>query len=85
MSFIPKPKILHKGLKRNELGLTVHDYGGVASTLCAGCGAEGSACARAGSACAAVIASIDANAQPLPFIATPCATPCIHCISRTRL
>jgi 2-oxoglutarate ferredoxin oxidoreductase subunit beta len=38
MSFIPKPKILHKGLKRNELGLTVHDYGGVASTLCAGCG-----------------------------------------------
>ncbi len=38
MSFIPKPKILHRGLKRNELGLTLHDYGGVASTLCAGCG-----------------------------------------------
>jgi 2-oxoglutarate ferredoxin oxidoreductase subunit beta len=38
VSFIPKPKIVHRGLKRNELGLSLHDYEGVASTLCAGCG-----------------------------------------------
>lgn len=37
MSFI-KPNIHHKGLKKNALGLTVKDYEGVISTLCAGCG-----------------------------------------------
>jgi 2-oxoglutarate ferredoxin oxidoreductase subunit beta len=35
---IAKPKIIHKGLKRNALGLTVRDYEGGMSTLCAGCG-----------------------------------------------
>jgi 2-oxoglutarate ferredoxin oxidoreductase subunit beta len=34
----PKPQIVHKGLKRNALGLTVRDYEGGMSTLCAGCG-----------------------------------------------
>ena len=38
MTFIPKPKVQHPGLKRNELGLTQRDYEGVLSTLCAGCG-----------------------------------------------
>jgi 2-oxoglutarate ferredoxin oxidoreductase subunit beta len=38
MSFITRPKIVHPGLPRNELGLTVRDYEGGMSTLCAGCG-----------------------------------------------
>jgi 2-oxoglutarate ferredoxin oxidoreductase subunit beta len=38
MTSIAKPKILHSGLKRNSLGLTVRDYEGGMSTLCAGCG-----------------------------------------------
>jgi 2-oxoglutarate ferredoxin oxidoreductase subunit beta len=35
---IVKPKIVHQGLSRNELGLTIRDYEGGMSTLCAGCG-----------------------------------------------
>ncbi len=38
MSFIGKPRILHGGLQRNALGLTLRDYEGGLSTLCAGCG-----------------------------------------------
>ncbi len=33
-----KPKFRHPDLPRNELGLTVADYEGAISTLCAGCG-----------------------------------------------
>jgi len=35
---ITKPIAAHPSLKRNELGLTVRDYEGSMSTLCAGCG-----------------------------------------------
>jgi 2-oxoglutarate ferredoxin oxidoreductase subunit beta len=35
---IVKPKIVHRGLSRNALGLTIRDYEGGMSTLCAGCG-----------------------------------------------
>jgi len=35
---IVKPKIVHQGLSRNKLGLTIRDYEGGMSTLCAGCG-----------------------------------------------
>ncbi len=38
MSFIAKPKITHPGLPRNSIGLTLRDYEGSMSTLCAGCG-----------------------------------------------
>lgn len=38
MSYIAKPKIVHSGLARNGLGLTIRDYEGGMSTLCAGCG-----------------------------------------------
>ena len=38
MSFIAKPKVAHPKLPRNEVGLTVRDYEGAMSTLCAGCG-----------------------------------------------
>ncbi len=38
MTYIAKPKILHKGLAQNDLGLTLRDYEGGMSTLCAGCG-----------------------------------------------
>jgi 2-oxoglutarate ferredoxin oxidoreductase subunit beta len=38
MTSIVKPKIVHRGLSRNELGLTIRDYEGGMSTLCAGCG-----------------------------------------------
>jgi 2-oxoglutarate/2-oxoacid ferredoxin oxidoreductase subunit beta len=38
MSYIRKPKIIHGGLTRNKLGLTIRDYEGGLSTLCAGCG-----------------------------------------------
>jgi 2-oxoglutarate/2-oxoacid ferredoxin oxidoreductase subunit beta len=38
MSFISKPLPLHTLLPTNELGLTVRDYEGGMSTLCAGCG-----------------------------------------------
>ena len=37
MSFIKKPKIT-KGLPQNGLGLSIVDYEGAMSTLCAGCG-----------------------------------------------
>jgi 2-oxoglutarate ferredoxin oxidoreductase subunit beta len=35
---ITKPIAVHPSLKRNDLGLTVRDYEGSMSTLCAGCG-----------------------------------------------
>ena len=38
MTFITKPKIVHEGMARNALGLTIRDYEGRMSTLCAGCG-----------------------------------------------
>ncbi|MEE2684504.1 MAG: 2-oxoacid:ferredoxin oxidoreductase subunit beta [Pseudomonadota bacterium] len=38
MSYISKPKIEHAGLSKNNLGLTIQDYEGGMSTLCAGCG-----------------------------------------------
>ncbi len=38
MSYIPKPKVSHPGLAKNKLGLTIRDYEGGLSTLCAGCG-----------------------------------------------
>jgi 2-oxoglutarate ferredoxin oxidoreductase subunit beta len=38
MTFIPKPRVIHPALTRNKLGLTVRDYEGTMSTLCAGCG-----------------------------------------------
>src|SRR5579863_5081765 len=38
MPSIVKPKVAHPSLARNELGLTVRDYEGTMSTLCAGCG-----------------------------------------------
>src|SRR5690242_4186136 len=38
MPSIAKPRVAHPRLARNELGLTVRDYEGSMSTLCAGCG-----------------------------------------------
>jgi 2-oxoglutarate ferredoxin oxidoreductase subunit beta len=38
MSFIKKPSVRHPSLQPNKLGLTVRDYEGSMSTLCAGCG-----------------------------------------------
>jgi len=38
MTFIAKPKINYAGQVKNALDLTVHDYEGTISTLCAGCG-----------------------------------------------
>jgi 2-oxoglutarate ferredoxin oxidoreductase subunit beta len=38
MPSIAKPVATHPSLKRNDLGLTIRDYEGSMSTLCAGCG-----------------------------------------------
>ena len=38
MPSIQKPAVAHPSLSRNKLGLTVRDYEGSMSTLCAGCG-----------------------------------------------
>src|SRR5271167_3186145 len=38
MPSITKPVAAHPSLKRNDLGLTIRDYEGTMSTLCAGCG-----------------------------------------------
>ena len=38
MPSIVKPPVAHPSLARNELGLTIRDYEGTMSTLCAGCG-----------------------------------------------
>jgi 2-oxoglutarate ferredoxin oxidoreductase subunit beta len=38
MPSIVKPLVAHPSLIRNELGLTIRDYEGTMSTLCAGCG-----------------------------------------------
>lgn len=38
MTFIPKPRVLHPVLTKNKVGLTIRDYEGALSTLCAGCG-----------------------------------------------
>jgi 2-oxoglutarate ferredoxin oxidoreductase subunit beta len=38
MPSITKPIVLHAALRQNDLGLTVRDYEGAMSTLCAGCG-----------------------------------------------
>lgn len=38
MTWITKPRVEHRGMPRNALGLTLRDYEGGMSTLCAGCG-----------------------------------------------
>lgn len=38
MSYMPKPIVRHPNLPRNAIGLTMRDYEGSLSTLCAGCG-----------------------------------------------
>ncbi len=38
MTYIAKPKVQWSGQRHNELGLTIRDYEGGLSTLCAGCG-----------------------------------------------
>src|ERR1700742_3506982 len=38
MPSITKPVARHPSFKRNDLGLTIRDYEGTMSTLCAGCG-----------------------------------------------
>jgi 2-oxoglutarate/2-oxoacid ferredoxin oxidoreductase subunit beta len=38
MPSIQKPTVVHPSLGKNKLGLTVRDYEGAMSTLCAGCG-----------------------------------------------
>ena len=38
MPSITKPIAIHPSLARNTLGLTIRDYEGSMSTLCAGCG-----------------------------------------------
>jgi 2-oxoglutarate ferredoxin oxidoreductase subunit beta len=38
MSFMQKPRLIRTKLPSNDLGLTVADYEGAMSTLCAGCG-----------------------------------------------
>src|SRR5487761_1056893 len=38
MPSIAKPAAVHPSLHKNELGLTIRDYEGAMSTLCAGCG-----------------------------------------------
>jgi 2-oxoglutarate/2-oxoacid ferredoxin oxidoreductase subunit beta len=38
MTYIPKPKVHHPSLQKNEIGLTRRDYEGAITTLCAGCG-----------------------------------------------
>ena len=38
MTYLPKPRLHHPDLPKNELGLTRRDYEGTVSTLCAGCG-----------------------------------------------
>ena len=38
MTSIAKPPVRHPSLRQNSLGLTLRDYEGVMSTLCAGCG-----------------------------------------------
>lgn len=38
MSYLTKPKVKVAGVKKNKLGLTMRDYEGGMSTLCAGCG-----------------------------------------------
>ena len=38
MSYIRKPSVRHPNLPKNQIGLTIRDYEGSLSTLCAGCG-----------------------------------------------
>jgi 2-oxoglutarate ferredoxin oxidoreductase subunit beta len=38
MASIKKPTVLHPNLRPNQIGLTMRDYEGAMSTLCAGCG-----------------------------------------------
>jgi 2-oxoglutarate ferredoxin oxidoreductase subunit beta len=38
VTYIAKPKVIHPALRKNKLGLTIRDYEGSMSTLCAGCG-----------------------------------------------
>jgi 2-oxoglutarate ferredoxin oxidoreductase subunit beta len=38
MPSIQKPTVVHPSVARNDLGLTIRDYEGAMSTLCAGCG-----------------------------------------------
>ena len=38
MSYIEKPRLIPPSLRKNTLGLTLRDYEGSMSTLCAGCG-----------------------------------------------
>jgi 2-oxoglutarate ferredoxin oxidoreductase subunit beta len=60
MTYIPKPKVTHPGLPKNDLGLTARDYEGTVSTLCAGCGHD--------SVTAAIIQAVfELNIEPHMF------------------
>ncbi|PWU07746.1 MAG: 2-oxoglutarate ferredoxin oxidoreductase subunit beta [Terriglobia bacterium] len=61
MPSISKPTVIHPSLRRNELGLTVRDYEGSMSTLCAGCGHD--------SITAALVRAIWESALPPHMIA----------------
>ena len=43
----PKPAVSHPNLRPNKVGLTLRDYEGAPSTLCAGCGHDSVTAARA--------------------------------------
>src|SRR6516162_8304693 len=57
----PKPAVVHPHLRPNALGLTVRDYEGAMSTLCAGCGHD--------SVTAAIVRAFYERATPPHMIA----------------
>ena len=46
MSYIKKPIARHPNLPKNAIGLTIRDYEGSLSTLCAGCASASSRTGR---------------------------------------
>jgi 2-oxoglutarate ferredoxin oxidoreductase subunit beta len=62
MPSIVKPRVAHPSLTRNELGLTIRDYEGAMSTLCAGCGHDSITAAIV----RALLGTLDAAAHASP-------------------
>src|SRR3954453_23810026 len=64
----PKPAVAHPNLRPNKIGLTLRDYEGAPSTLCAGCGHD--------SVTAAIVRSFYELDTPPHMIATLSGMPC---------
>jgi len=87
MTSIAKPPVRHPSSRTNDLGLTIRDYEGAMSTLCAGCGHDSvtAAIVQAGWELnlephrVGKMSGIGCSSKASPAMATPCPSASASC------